>query len=173
MPKNYRKKKKVKDLYSYFSVVEKNPKTVQKNFQGFPLGCCRYEEEIKEYVFCPNGMAYDTNSELCRECCFRPCILSQKWDDIGTCCEAALSGPAFECLSEEQESGNKSNSGSVQEMYVEALTLVEDRVLAPIFGRNYVDTNLPPSCVLGHVTEYYETVAEDLSQKPVKNVGSK
>ena len=167
MPKKYRKKKKEKDLYSYFAVVEKNKKPIQKNFQGFPLQCCKYEEEIKEYVFCPVGMAWDPNSELCRECCFRPCIPSQKWDDIASCCEEALSGP-FDCLSEEKKNEKKknqnSNSESVQEMYVEALTFVEDRVLAPVFGRTYVDSNLPPSCVLGHVTEYYETVANDLSQ---------
>ena len=158
------KSQPTKNLYNYFSVVDKrrDRRPVQKNFQGFLLTSCRYEEELKDFVYCPYGMQSDANSSLCHECCFRPCILSQRWDEIGAACDDGLAGPSFESPFAPKR--------TVEDMYCRAMTAVEDQVLVPIFGRKYVDSHVPPSCVLGHVTEYFEAVGSDLAEEAITSV---
>lgn len=83
MPKTARAtgKRRRKTLKSYFKVL--------RNFQGFNLKDCKYEQEIRDKVFVPK--CYGTSwrlrwgnvpAEFCRQCLLRPCLTDEYMREI-------------------------------------------------------------------------------------------
>jgi hypothetical protein len=94
-----KKKNPQQKLEKYFK-VKKKPRiyqAIRRNFQGFPLSECCYEEEIGDFVYCPP--CYNNNKKrkeggakerLCHECLLHPCIVRGKWNHIMDFCKEVM-----------------------------------------------------------------------------------
>jgi len=142
-------------LEKHFRVTKPKRKVVEKNFQGFPLSSCRFEEEVGKFVYCPPGYcvgmtvgAEDAGKkamamELCHECYLKPCIVRGKWHDILGFCEEVM---VFE-------------TDDSEVMHSKMLNRV-DSLLVEIFGARHVRNHEPPSCVLGLLHDCLGTKVE-------------
>jgi hypothetical protein len=130
-------------LERYFPVAKQGNAKVEKNFQGFPMSECVYEEELDKYVFKPAG--YPPAGEnptkqhaLCHKCLLRPCLVKGKWDDIMGFCEDIM---VFE---------NDDSEG----MYSK-LTNHAESIMVEIFGAKYAAHTAAPGCVYELIGKYH------------------
>lgn len=139
-----KKKNPQKTLQKYFPVVKPKQINPERNFQGFPLTECVFEEELDQFLFRPPWYGNKENSDgsphqLCRHCLLRPCIVFEKWDQIIEFCEEAV------------VCGNVDDS---EGMYSKLLNHAQSTV-ASIFGPRYVRNNPDPNCLLDVVGRYH------------------
>lgn len=138
-----KKKNPQQKLERYFPVTKQKQPKIEKNFQGFPLTECIYEEEIDKYVYKPTDYpsAGTTNPKqqhsLCNKCFLRPCFVKGKWDDLMGFCEDIM---VFE--NDDSES-----------MYFKMLNHAE-AIQVELFGVRYARNNLLPECVNEIVGKY-------------------
>lgn len=138
-----KKKNPQQRLEKYFEIKKKTRSNQpnKKNFQGFPLAQCRYEEEIGDFVYCPPcySKKKDEGEKLCHECLLRPCIVRGKWNEIMDFCEEVM---IFE------------NDDS-EAMYFKMLNHAES-ILVEIFGADYVTKQQrAPGCLYELVGNYH------------------
>lgn len=138
-------------METYFPVTKSKAVKVEKNFQGFPLTECRYEEEVGKMVYCPprygveqeedEGTKDNKNKEedLCHHCLLRPCIVKAKWNDIMGFCEDTI---IFE-------------NDDTNTMYFKVLNFVETIILVDVFGGRFARNNPVPCCVNEMVSNYF------------------
>jgi hypothetical protein len=79
----FRKKKKT---------TKKKPQTLKKffptlkNWQGFDMHLCRYEESIRDYIFLPQNYGqlsrHRQPHQFCNDCKLKPCITIEHLDEI-------------------------------------------------------------------------------------------
>jgi hypothetical protein len=143
-----KKKNPQQKLEKYFEVKKKTRtnQAIRRNFQGFPLSECCYEEEIGDFVYCPP--CYNNNKKrkeggaeerLCHECLLRPCIVRGKWNHIMDFCEEVM---VFE------------NDDS-EAMYFKMMNHAES-ILVEIFGAEYVTKQeRAPGCLYELVGNYH------------------
>ena len=137
-------------MEQFFRVVKPKRIIPPKNFQGFPLEECKFEEEIKEHVYCPPCWTEirDPEYNLCTECYLRPCLTVKKWDDIMMFCGDVM---VFE-------------DHAVDGMYFKTLDHVES-LMVEIFGSRYARKTGTPLCAMKVVGDYYDSVMSDRSEK--------
>ena len=130
---------------------------MEKNFQGFPVSACKYEEEIDKFVYCPTGYGASlgkNNSEpikkLCHHCFLRPCVVKEKWEDIMDFCEEDI------MVFEHDDS---------EAMYFKMTDHLEG-VLLQIFGARYTRNHAPPACVNELLSNYHGTKQEMEEENP-------
>lgn len=145
-----KKKNPQQKLERYFALTKSKGQKVEKNFQGFPLNECRYEEEIDKCVYCPPGYPGEkqaetflrgeklTDQKLCHDCLLRPCIAKGRRNDIIGFCEEIM---VF-------ESDDTSDS-----MWAKMIEHAET-IVAGVFGSRHVRNHAPPSCVHEMVRSY-------------------
>ena len=147
-----KKKNPQQKLEKYFEVKKKTRtnQAIRRNFQGFPLAECCYEDEIGDFVYCPP--CYNNNKKrkeggaeerLCHECLLRPCIVRGKWNHIMDFCEEVM---VFE------------NDDS-EAMYFKMMNHAES-IMVEVFGARYCRNNPTPACIQGVVSNYFETKAQ-------------
>jgi hypothetical protein len=143
-----KKKNPQQKMERYFVVKKPKSKRLQRNFQGFPVTECVYEEEVNKMVYKPPGypswddtiegpgirMKKVTEHKLCPECFLRPCLVKGKWNDIMGFCEDIM---VFE---------NDDNDW----MYYKMMNHTE-AIIVEIFGARYARNNPSPACVNGLV----------------------
>lgn len=139
-----KKKNPQQKMERYFPVTKPKAEKVEKNFQGFPVAQCRYEEEIDKLVFCPPGYPGRNNDkerepQLCQECLLRPCMVKAKWNDIMGFCEDIM---VFE---------NDDSDG----MYFKMINHAES-IQVDLFGPRYARNNPLPNCVHQIVGNYLD-----------------
>lgn len=143
-----RKKKNPQQKLKRYFIVTK-PK-VEKNFQGFPLRECRYEEEVDKMVYCPPLRPWKKEEstpekkkpqpQLCRECLLRPCMVKARWNDIMDFCEDTM---VF-----------ANNDGDA--MYDKVVNYAVS-IQVEVFGARYARLNGLPACVYEIVGNYFGT----------------
>lgn len=156
-----KKKNPQQKMERYFVVTKPKCQKVEKNFQGFPLSQCQYEEEVDEYVYCPPCYPSSVEEEetfvggrkkkkkkkqerrLCKECFLRPCIVKGKWNDIMGFCEDIM---VFE---------NDDSDG----MYFKMINHVQS-ILVEVFGSRYARNHGVPACVNAIVGNYLTIKSE-------------
>jgi hypothetical protein len=133
-------------MKQFFSVTKPIPKQVEKNFQGFPLAECVYEEEIDETVYSPPDWGFTEEDgsrsdwDFCQKCLLRPCLVKEKFMEIFEFAEnLELFAP-----------GGNDNEAIVCKTFdhVEAL-------LVGVFGVRYVRRRGLPLCVQHAVVGKY------------------
>ena len=154
-----KKKTPQQKLEKYFEIKKKMRTNwvAKKNFQGFPLSQCCYEEEIGDYIYCPpcynkkNNKGHTKEEELCRECLLRPCVVRGKWNDIMEFCENVMIFENDDCDS----------------MYSKMLNHAES-ILVDIFGADYVNSRRAPVCLYELVGRYHSVKSgmEGLDEHP-------
>ena len=127
-------------------VTKPKAEKVEKNFQGFPVTMCRYEEEVDKTVFCPPCQPWREPKEgakLCHECFLRPCMVKAKWNDIMGFCEDTM---VFE---------NDDSDVMYEKMINYAESLKVD-----IFGARFSRNHPLPGCVYELVGNYFAVKAQ-------------
>jgi len=144
-----KKKNPQQKLERYFAVTKAK---VEKNFQGFPVTDCRYEEEIDKVVYCPpfspwkkeeeeeSSTKKNKEPELCRECLLRPCMVKARWNDIMDFCEDTM---VF---------ANDDSDAMYDKMINYAVSIQVE-----VFGARYTRQNPLPACVHDIVGNYFGT----------------
>ena len=122
-------------MEKYFPVVKKSKS--DKNFQGFPMEHCVYEDDVGKFVYRPTcyGMENkkgEEESKFCRECLLRPCFVQSKWKDMRYQCDGA----------KVQAEDTEEKVTWIKEMMEQA-----SFVLIGIFGRRYVEATPLPQCL--------------------------
>lgn len=148
-----KKKNPQQKLEKYFKVTKPKKSQVERNFQGFPLSDCIWEEEVGQFVFRPasyynkischnNGgdPSGDEEGALCRECLLRPCLVKGRWDDIMSFCEDTM-------IFEDDDS---------DAMYFKMMNHA-DSILVEVFGARHVRNHPTPLCVSALVGNYHDT----------------
>ena len=147
-----KKKNPQQKMERYFEVKKPKSKRLERNFQGFPVTECVYEEEVNKLVYKPPGypswddtidgpgirMKKVTEHKLCPECFLRPCLVKGKWDDIMGFCEDIM---VFE---------NDDSEG----MYSK-LTNHAESIMVEIFGAKYAAHTVAPGCVYELIGKYH------------------
>jgi hypothetical protein len=95
-----KKKNPQQTMERYFMVVKSKREIPKRNFQGFPLSKCVYEEEVMDIVYRPTGYPRRTErknnsctectQQLCPGCLLRPCVVRGKWNEIMGFCEDTM-----------------------------------------------------------------------------------
>ena len=137
-----KKKNPQQKLEKYFAVSKVKKGRSEKNFQGFPLDQCRWEEAVNDFVYHPRSYCKETSqheAELCRECLLRPCLVKGRWDDIMCFCEDTM---VFE------------NDDS-DAMYFKMIHHAES-ILVEVFGARYVRNFPTPPCIFELVGKYHD-----------------
>ena len=138
-----KKKNPQQKLEKYFAVSKPKKGREEKNFQGFPLGQCRWEEAVQDFVYQPPlYCSKEKNSEeadLCRECLLRPCLVKGRWDDIMCFCEETM-------VFEDDDS---------DAMYFKMINHAES-IVVEVFGADYAGNHTTPLCVFGIVGKYHD-----------------
>lgn len=135
-----KKNKPQKVMQQFFPVIKPKREIPAKNFQGFPMEECEFDAEIGKHIYCPPCYG-NKELTLCPQCLLRPCIVSEKWDDIMSFCGDIM---VFE-------------DHATDAMYMKTLDHVES-LLVEIFGMRYARRNPMPTCVWKLVDDYYESV---------------
>lgn len=147
-----KKKNPQQMMERYFMVVKQKREIPKRNFQGFPLSQCVYEEEVMDMVYRPTGYPRRTErkkdsstecTKLCHECLLRPCVVRGKWNEIMGFCEDTM---VFE--NDDSES-----------MYFKMMNHAES-IMVEVFGARYCRNNPTPACIQGVVGNYFETKAQ-------------
>lgn len=64
----------------------------RKNKQGYPLNQCRFEPDVKDFVFVPMNYGnntmfdYSVKTKFCKHCMLRPCITVEYNDEVSKIC---------------------------------------------------------------------------------------
>lgn len=142
-----KKKNPQQKLIKYFPVTKAKKPRAEKNFQGFPLSQCQWEESVNDFVYCPPSYCTEERSggnmdckELCRECLLRPCLVKGRWDDIMSFCEDTM-------IFEDDDS---------DAMYFKMINHAES-ILVDVFGARYVRNHPSPPCIFELVGKYHDT----------------
>ena len=130
-------------LKRYFKVTNGLGRVEEKNFQGFPLGACVYEEEVGKYVYHPaqymsSGTNKENARELCHDCYLRPCLTRARWEDIVCLCKEVT---VSENLDDDA-------------LYVKMMDRAK-RLLVEIFGCGYEGNHEAPGCVGRMISRYH------------------
>ncbi len=146
-----KKKNPQQKMERYFPVTKPKVPRVEKNFQGYPITECRYEEEVEKHVYRPcnyykqlaaKGKKQE-EAPLCTRCFLRPCIVKGRWNEIMEFCEDVM---IFE------------NDDS-DEMYFKMMNHAESIVL-DVFGPRYYRNHPSPTCINELVGRYHDVKRE-------------
>lgn len=143
-----KKKNPQQKLKRYFPVTKAK---VEKNFQGFPVAHCRYEEEVDKLVYCPPCRPWKREDfgeeqkkderKLCHECLLRPCMVKAKWNELMDFCEDTM---VF---------ANDDSDAMYEKMINYAMNIQLD-----VFGSRYARSNPLPACVYDVVGNYFSVM---------------
>ena len=132
-----KKKNPQQKLKKYFPVTKAKKPRVEKNFQGFPMSECQWEESVQQFVYRPPS--YCREGELCPECLLRPCLVKGRWDDIMSFCEDTM-------IFEDDDS---------DAMYFKMINHAES-ILVEVFGARYTRNHPTPPCIFELVGKYHD-----------------
>ena len=138
-----KKSKPQKVMQEFFPVVKPKREIPVKNFQGFPMNQCEFDAKMGKHVYCPPSYG-NKEMPLCRHCLLRPCMVSEKWDDIMSFCGDIM---VFE-------------DHATDQMYCKAVDHLQ-ALLVEIFGLRYSRRTPIPACAMKLVDDYYECVLKD------------
>ena len=146
-----KKKTPQQKMERYFPVTKPKVGRVEKNFQGYPITECRYEEEVEKHVYRPSKYYKQLATKgkkgeeapLCTQCFLRPCIVKGRWNEIMNFCEDVM---VFE------------NDDS-DEMYFKMMNHAESIVL-DVFGPRYWRNHPNPTCINELVGRYHDVKRE-------------
>ena len=148
--RNIVKKKKdpQQKLHRYFPVTKAKGVKIEKNFQGFPLTQCRYEEEIGKFVYCPpcyrsGEMMVEEKQGLCHDCLLRPCIAKYKREEIISFCEYTMVFENDDC--------HLNHCSKILEH--------AESIIVEVFGERFARNNVLPRCIYEVVCRYHDVVA--------------
>ena len=141
-----KKKNPQQKLEKYFPVTKARAARGERNFQGFPIEQCRFEEKVGKLVYCPpcyNNLEEEKESseerELCSDCLLRPCIVEGKGNELFTFCEDIM-------IFGQDDS---------EVMYTKMLKHADD-LMGSVFGERYTRNHpATPECILEVVMKYH------------------
>ena len=130
-----------------FISVPKKP--IQKNFQGFSMKRCCYEEDINDFVMIPNnyGTLYKNRmgrqAHFCSTCYLRPCISKEF--------QQQLFSPAYTI------SDNGASINEIEDM----IMCKAEELMKSVFGPRYTKQNGIPHCVRWEMSDRFPGCSED------------
>jgi hypothetical protein len=140
------KKKKKKSL------TVKNFFPTHKNFQGFDLHLCKYEDSVRDYVFLPKNHGQLSRHlvphQFCNDCKLKPCITIEHLVEIA------------ELQFKEHSAHDKARKEGKKVRQLTAVNRSEKgmmKIMTRLFGREYTNKVGVPNCIIKETHSYYET----------------